>query len=321
MYFTNPMGYTCGRRGRVVMAPHVPLAIFGGPLEGCIPVRYVFVDEAGTSAKEPLSVVVGIIAHADKQCIPAEHAVNKVLDLIPHQKRDECPVFHATQLWGDPKLREDWPLSERKHLLCSMMAIPSELNLAIAMGVCRRTTELPVEMLARRGITLDQAHHGIAFQECIARADSWINKYARPNEVATVLSEDVPRTKTLLKHLARYLLEPGYSIPKEDVRLANFGDGAPLATVDEFRNRKISRIRLPIHFVEKQEEPLLQIADACAFGMRRFLNGQSHGQDFANAIIGGPQKLENFPIGEWSGGIFRWADGATASYSFGPWRG
>jgi hypothetical protein len=286
-------------------------------------VRYVFIDEAGTSTDEPISVVVGIVVHADKQSVSAEHAVSEILGLIPADKRKACPVFHATQIWGDPKIRDGWSLAERKQLLCSMMAIPRNLNLVLAIGVCQRTTQLPADLLARRRVTLVQAHHGIAFQECIVRADSWINTFARPNEVATVIAEDVPNSKPLLKHLARHVLDPGYSIPSEDVRLINLGEQPPLLTIDEFRNRKISRIRLPIHFVEKREEPLLQIADACAFGFRRFLSDQSHGQDFVRAILGIPKRPENFPIDEWSGGIFSWSDGPTAkvSYSFGPWRG
>jgi hypothetical protein len=280
--------------------------------------RYVFIDEAGISANEPTSVVVGIIVHADKQCAPAEAAVNKALDLIPEHKRAECSVFTAKRIWGDEKLRDNWSLDERMHLLTEMMAIPRNMNLALAIGACRRTTQLPEAMLKDRGITLVQAHHGIAFQECISRADRWINKYARYNEVATVIAEDVPESKRLLRHLAKYLLKTGYNIPKDDVRLVHHGK--PMLNVEEFRARKVSRIRLPIHFVEKHDEALLQIADACAFGFRRFLPQQSRGQDFANAMFGSAKNVEDFPIGEWGGGIFGWGlevGGFNVSYAVG----
>jgi len=263
-------------------------------------VRYVFIDEAGTSQKEPVSVVAGIIIHADKHCLRADEAVNDVLDLIPDYIREKCPVFHAKRIWGDKKLRENWSLDERKSLLCSMMSIPRELELSLAVGACRRTTQLPEELLKSRNISLVQAHHGIAFQECVARADSFINKYARYNEVATVISEDVPESKHLLKHLARWLLKTGYVIPKEDVRLVH-ADGGSLLDIDEFRTRKVSRIRMPIHFVEKHDEPLLQIADACAFAFRRFLSKQDHGSDFLKAIVGGSPTLQSYPIDEWGG--------------------
>jgi hypothetical protein len=153
-------------------------------------------------------------------------------------------------------------------------------------------------------------------------ADSFINKYAKHNEVATVISEDVPESKNLLKHMARYLLRTGYEIPKEDVRLTR-----PVATsledVERFRVRKISRIRMPIYFAEKKDESLLQIADSCAFAFRRFFSEQDHGCDFVQSIIGGSPKVEDFPIGEWSGGIFSWSNGPgfKPSWTFDPWRG
>jgi hypothetical protein len=168
---------------------------------------------------------------------------------------------------------------------------------------------------------LTQAQHGIAFQECISRADSFINKYAKPNEVATVISEDVPESKSLLRHLARFLVKTGYAVPREDVRVLHVGE--PLEDAEDFRVRKVSRIRMPIHFVEKQDEPLLQIADACAFAFRRFLAQQDHGTDFVRAVIGRPSRVEDFPIDEWGGGIFSWSSGPgfKPSWTFGPWRG
>lgn len=283
--------------------------------------RYVFIDEAGTSEPEPVRVVAGIIVHADKHCLRADEAVKDILGSIPQHIRPRCPEFHAKKIWGDKELRDNWSLDERKSLLCSMMSIPSKLELSLALGACKRTMQLPQDLLKSRKISLAQAQHGIAFQECIARADSFINKFARHNEVATVIAEDND-SKRLLRHLAKWLLKTGYDIPKEDVRVIHL-TGTPLFDVEEFRARKVSRIRMPIHFVEKSDEPLLQIADACAFAFRRFLSEQDHGIDFVTAIIGGSPKLENFPIDEWGGGTFSWSDGPSfkASWAFGPWRG
>jgi hypothetical protein len=265
--------------------------------------RYIFVDEAGTSAAEPLSVVVGIIVHADKQCAPVEEAVARTLDLLPRHIRENHPIFHAKSIWGDARLRGGWPLEERKAILHAMMSIPRDLNLALAVGVCRRATQLPDSALKNK--TLAQAHHAIAFQECIAHADLWIRKYADKNEVATVIAEDVPESKKLLRHVAKWLQTNGYTVPNEDVRMVQLADGiVPLVSKDEFRTRAVSRIRMPIHFVEKTDEPLLQIADACAFGFRRFLCAQSAGADFAHSILGYRHDASRFEIGESTGGIF-----------------
>jgi hypothetical protein len=135
-----------------------------------------------------------------------------------------------------------------------------------------------------------------------------------------VIAEDVPESKRLLRRVARWLQDVGYSLRKEEIRLVHPVD-FPRADEEEFRKRRVSRIRMPIHFVEKHEEPLIQIADACAFGFRRFLSEQDHGGDFAQAIIGSPQDVKRYPIEEWGGGIFSWSDRAPVSYSFGRWRG
>jgi hypothetical protein len=275
------------------------------PLSGRSCVRYIILDEAGTAANEPVRVVVGIIVHADEQCLPAEEAVRSILGLIPPHLRERLPVFHAKTIWGDEKLREHWSFKDRKFLLQAMMSIPRILGLALAIGACRSDTDMPPEVLNR--ITSTQAQHAIAFQECIARADSWIDKYAEANEVATVIAEDVPQSKKLLRHVAKWLQDVGYGIPRKDVRL-EYPVSKPLINIDEFRKRKVCRIRLPIHFVDKSDEPLLQIADACAFGFRRFLARQKFGDEFVHTIIGEHQEINKYPIDQWGGGIFSWTD-------------
>lgn len=281
--------------------------------------RYVFIDEAGTSTPEPVSVVVGVIVHADNQMIAAEKAVQDALELIPLHLRNRCEQFHAKAIWGDKSLRDSWSIEERKKLLQTMMAIPREINLAIAVGACRRDTQLPPEAL--KSISLTQAHHGIAFQECIAWTDLWIRKFAGANEIATVIAEDVPETKRLLKHMANWLRTTGYIAPAQDVRIHQPMGTFPLATKDEFRRKTVTRIRTPIYFANKSEEPLLQIADACAFGFRRFLARQSYGDDFIETVVGSPQDISTFETGFSAGGIFSWEEKSNVTYTFGPWRG
>jgi hypothetical protein len=61
-----------------------------------------------------------------------------------------------------------------------------------------------------------------------------------------------------------------------------------------------------VHFVDKKNAPLLQISDACAFAMRRWLSGQSNGSEFARSVV------EDYPLtaADWAGpmscGLFYW---------------
>lgn len=87
-------------------------------------VRFVYLDEAGTSAKEPVTVVAGIIVHADTQWRPAEADVNRIVkDMVPERYKENF-VFHATEIWGSRKFRDGWDRNDRTAFLKEMMSVP-----------------------------------------------------------------------------------------------------------------------------------------------------------------------------------------------------
>ena len=48
---------------------------------------------------------------------------------------------------------------------------------------------------------------------------------------------------------------------------------------------------LLIHFTPKASAPLLQVADAVAFGLRRYFSEESEGVDFGKAVMGEDMNL------------------------------
>jgi hypothetical protein len=64
-----------------------------------------------------------------------------------------------------------------------------------------------------------------------------------------------------------------------------------------------SHIRGKVAFSTQREAPLLQLADACAFGLRRFFAEQQLGKQFARHISGEDLMLEEWKT-PWSGGLF-----------------
>lgn len=50
--------------------------------------RYLFMDEAGTSAPEPVTVVVALIADADNHVMSAEALVLEILAGVPPQHKE-----------------------------------------------------------------------------------------------------------------------------------------------------------------------------------------------------------------------------------------
>jgi hypothetical protein len=261
-------------------------AISGDLLWGSSAMRFIFMDEAGTSENEPVTIVVGLIVNADEQLMFAESAVEDVLGSVPKKFRDGF-VFHATESWSSPKYREDWAMADRLELIKAMMALPKRLKLPISLAMVRRSASSEVsEDLQLKGITTSsQLHHIQAFWMCISRADRYIRNHADLKEVGTVACEDVPEMRKFLKTIpkglynAPLILAPGMlGLTLEEKRL-----GYMTQSSEVFR---VSRIRRSVHFVQKQDDPLLQLADACAFGFRRYFSEQTHGKDFVMSILG-----------------------------------
>jgi hypothetical protein len=76
------------------------------------------------------------------------------------------------------------------------------------------------------------------------------------DEVAQLVHEDIPRSKKLLRQIHNYARDP----------LIGQAFGPKGMT-------PFTHIRGPIYFAEKHEERLLQLADACAYIICRYLNG------------------------------------------------
>lgn len=257
-----------------------PRALLGGPLEGSAPVRMIYVDEAGTSAREPVVVVVGVIVHADLQWRAAREAMARVLLQVPPKFRENF-IFHAAEIWGSRKYRPDWSREDRFRFLCDVMSIPRNIGLSIGYGVVYKkrvlgTADFPIDA--------DKQAHMVAFMSCIESIDMFMQEQAFPMEVGTVVAEDVPEMRKWLR-TAVEILKTGRLPLDTTMRTVAVSQG----TVSETPLKGFSQIARLVdvtHFAAKHEAPLLQIADACAFALRRFWAEQSTGDDFLTAMLG-----------------------------------
>lgn len=261
----------------------LPTALFGGMLWGDRAVRFVHVDEAGTSEHEPVTIVVGLIIDADKQLLRAEAAIEELLLSVPEEFREGF-VFHAMAIWGSPKYRDRWAFTDRLGLLRRMMALPRRLGIPVSMSFVRRSSGPPPPRLVKKGVTPSQFHHFQAFANCMAIADKYIRDHADLSEVGTVVAENVPQMRQFLRAALNMwrddpvVLPPGGLVPTEEER--------KLGYIKQEGEYRVSRLRKNIHFVEKGDDPLTQMADACAFGFRRFFAKEDFGQEFCDAILG-----------------------------------
>jgi hypothetical protein len=264
--------------------------------------RFVYMDEAGTDADSPVTMVVGLIVNADTQLMDAEAAIREVNDGVPASLRKGEFIFHADAIWSDPKYRAEWALSDRIAVLKRMMALPRRLQIPIAFGMVRRNAS--TETVGR--LSAAQVHHVRAFECCVARADKHIREFAHPREIGSIVSEDVPEMRRFLKAaVSRFrdnpvVLGPGLVQPTEEEKQLGY-----IKQESEFR---VSRIRKSVLFVEKDEDPLTQLADAIAFGLKRYHSEQHLGADFATAIFGSQQPVP--PLSDFttptSSGVWYW---------------
>jgi hypothetical protein len=257
-------------------------------------VRFIYTYESGTSRNEEIRVVVGIIVHADTQWMAAAKAVNEALRRVPDKFKKNFH-FHATDIAGSPKYRE-WAYDSRHRMMLEIMGIPSSLGMAISFGIQPRTRENKIPQL--KGLPPEKVDHIQAFSGCMAMADLYVRTVGGETEVATVVAEDIEDIRKKLRDVVTDMrLAPKYfsgqyiksSSGKIDPRF-------PQRAV-----MKIERIIDQVHFAKKDGAPLLQVADACAFAIRRYVCGQKHGADFAKAVLGNEYKNLNVELAKRDG--------------------
>lgn len=253
--------------------------------------RYVFMDEAGTSAPEPVTVVVGLIANADQHVMRAEALVAEALGAVPEKFRPGF-VFHATQVFGDKEFQKDWSLTDRLSLLYAMMSIPKRLEMAVCVSANWRNAVDYGDAPRGIGISAFQFDHLSAFMNCVAVCDRGLRQHAGVNEVAAIVAEDVPEMRRLLKRVPQMLREQPYHIEPSYLRRTDRDNAAGYSS--QSGDLRVTRIRDAVHFVDKDADPLVQVADACAYGCRRYFAQEKFGDQFVEAIFGDANRLRNF---------------------------
>lgn len=262
---------------------------------------YIYVDEAGTSAREPVTVVVGVIINADTHWQLAFQELQTILDAnVPPQLRPGF-IFHAKDIWSSYREHTSWERKQRLELIAAVAAIPRRLQMAVSLGRAKRTLKGEIEGLKMKPQDFD---HLMAFGGCIRRANKYVREWGNAAEVATLVAEDVHdkrrQLRAMLKAEMPQLNESHFrptikEIISGQIKVNNAGP--------------IDRIVDTVHFAAKTEAPLLQIADACAFSFRRYFSEQDYGEDLVKSMLG-----TSLIRGDWQGPF------SEMSFNFNPRR-
>lgn len=262
---------------------------------------FVYSDEAGISQPEPVSVVVGVILHADIHWASASAELAAAIDRhVPQALRDGF-FFHAKDVWSGYRDYDlEWSRAERAQFIGDVAAIPRKIEAALAVGKVRRDSGVP-DVYSH--MAPHDFHHCLAFSSCIGRSNKYVRDWGEPNEVATVVAENVDKNRSFLKEF--FKIQPEFDLNWNNI-LPTFEEifsGKILQT----QNGPIDKIIDTIHFVGKREAPLLQLADACAFIFRRYFSEQEYGEEMLSNMLG--QKLI---WSEWQGPVSQFV------FSFNP---
>ncbi len=229
--------------------------------------RIAYLDEAGLSTKahEPHVVVAGVITNPDThyQVIEA-HIRALAADVLGDKAKSfygKPYVFHAQDVWhgsGDFK-REEWPLPTRMALLKALCQIPKDFDLPVIFGVVAKKD---------RNAKLSFLHNE-AYLLTAKRLEGWMDENTR-NEVVAIISERCDK-----EHMARITAFHQLIVDK------SMSDRPALP--HQFVSKHI--IEAPI-FLDKYSSPLLQLADVCAFVLKRKMQKCPHVEPLFDLLKG-----------------------------------
>lgn len=249
------------------------VSIGGLPLRGNNIVRLIYLDEAGVSnpAHEPILVVAGVAVNADKQFKAVEAHIDALAKKhIPEGNRDR-PAFHAMELFHGRKNfdREAWPLEKRLEILDDLAAIPKMFDLPICCGGTDRK-QAPGQLKGPvTPILMEQIVHAHAFFKFVMQIEVVMRATAN-DEVAMLIAEDRPIMRRMLKMAHAILRGRAPRRFQEELESIKEGIFAKLLPLE--------RIVETVHFAEKGESSLLQVADICAFAIKRDVMKASHSE-------------------------------------------
>lgn len=243
-------------------------------LEGERLVRLIYVDESGTSnnGKEPWLIVAGIIVDGDKDVRPLERYLdNLAVESVAPELLPEF-WFHATGLYsGDKFFKRGDPKSIE--ILRDLASLPQKFGLPVIWGAIRKADfqieKMKMPMSGKQGHfqTFDKGHllQVAAYNICMSKAEEWIAKN-HPADLARVFWEDGSGVKPLIKHTHKFL----------------FMDPCPIQGLPNMPAKHLSG---PAYFVEKKDDRLMQLADVCAFCIKKKISGGGKHIDELNASL------------------------------------
>ena len=217
-----------------------------------------YLDEAGISnpGQEPFTVVAGVVFNADQQWLAIDQKLSVMGDrYAPRDQRHDF-VFHAAELFHGTKRfhRNNWTKEKRWAILDQLVAIPRDLELAIVSGFVKRE-EVASRYPDADTATITKNAQLCAFAICSYTIELWMRTRST-NEVGMVIMENNDQARRAIREFHHFGRDPR---------------NADLLRSHKFGDLVLSKVVDTVHFAEKAHSSPLQLADICAFTIKRHL--------------------------------------------------
>lgn len=233
----------------------------------------VYLDESGIGdiQHEKYVVVAGVIVQSE-QYKAVQKRIEEVRDKYVPEKYRKNFVFHAADLFqGSEKLigKAEFPLAQRHDALEALISITSELKLPVVQAFHEREAvrrDHP-NLNAQEAVVLTQA---IAATSCMLTVEGFTQRYAQASTLALIIYENNNQAKKLVKSMHKEMLNPD-----------NLGKLVDPGDIERMKKIvPLQRVIDTAHFAEKSEAPILQLADVCAYFIKRRLMGRMDSMRF-----------------------------------------
>lgn len=259
--------------------------------------RFLYIDEAGTAPKEPVRVVAAVVVEVDSQLAHMQEAVKDVYaDFVPGPLKKGF-VFHTTDIFSGKKYNRsyDWELQDRLDLIKAVLSIPRAFKAPISFASVF-TNSVPRPIYLPKKIKMHEFEHMFCFGHCLERASHFLRNDLHGAELALVVAESIDKMERNLRNtFSIYEDMRGLKIPVESQRISNYQ--AATGSIEDYVV-SIDNIIPHAIFIKKGVSPILDVADACAFTLRRWLSNLPHSKDLLYCMLGVPRTevMYNDPV-------------------------
>ena len=263
-----------------------PCSLSGVKITGNKLVRSIYADETGISANDSISLVAGVIINEDTQWKSVEKFIIELIkEFSPPEHRESC-VFRATDLYhcaGPIFHHKKYPRERAREALKELLSIPRRFHIPISVGYFDKKDfwkgfgpKFPHFKARDR----EWLSHSLAYALCAVASEVYMVNQCGPDDLARFVAENNTTTHSAVRTMHKILQG------KLGDDLLDFA--SEMANVDR-TYLPINRIVDTVLFAEKDDAPLLQIADVCAFIFRYWAEGKlgEYVDEYYDAFTGG----------------------------------